>query len=184
MDEETRADYGTNTVLNFQITDKDGWKRTIKFNNPQTGENLQTAVTNFGDNFVLNPSANIVIGSKTGAEPLGYVADLVTTTRTKIAEGGEEYPLILSDYILGTTSSNPGSVEVLNAVGTVIGTHVMRTQPSGDMAATYDSETNRVTFTPAGGQVAPSNGMIFVFELTDQEGKKGYVAVQVGSIIP
>lgn len=176
MNEEIRANYGTTTTLNFQITDEDGGKRTIKFNSPKSGQSLQEAVINFGNNFVLNDSANIIIGSKTGGKPIGYTADLVTSTRTLIAEGGGKYPLILSEDTVTVSSGDSASITVANVEGTLNTSLIFSDSDSAVTIPPYTFNLEGTVLSISNeGPVIPNKH--YVYRLTDTANKTALLII-------
>lgn len=174
--------------VNFRITDNQGYSRSFKINNViSNSAQLQTALKNFGDNFVMDDEKNILITGRTDENLIGYSADLVVTEKTEdLVTGGEQYPLILSSQELeistATGFSTAVTVSIPNATGNVTAVTVYQSQIGGDISFTYDQQTQVGSWKllQVGGTSLEPEAVV-IKRLTDADGKTALQYLKVVS---
>lgn len=171
--------------VNFKITDAQGYSRTFKINNVISDQTqLQTALKNFGDNFVMDDEKNILITGRTAEGLIGYSADLVVTEKTEdIVTGGEQYPLIVTpqEVTFSSTGGNQSqTVAITNATGNVTTTYV--TGQSGTVfnpSFNWSSQTGLLTLSYTSMQQKPPDGTISAYKVVDEDGKTGFFTILI-----
>lgn len=151
--DETRATYGTIRTLNLQLTDADGYKRTIKIKNPKPDAAARKSATdNFVNNFILDDSKNVVAGAKGAQSIIGVTADYSEVTTINDGNYGESLPVALSKYTVNITSTtNSDTIEVFNVeAGTISATWVGSETTNPQINIDQQNDTVTVSTTPTG----------------------------------